>query len=316
MRRGADTLARSVRQVAPTLSERRDACTRQPPERHVSHRASISRSTKRFASPIPRARLLRLALALAIPATAIGCGGGDRPPAADPASAPAASASSAPSAPAAPLGSARVTGVVRFEGEAPSLRPIAMGADPKCEAKHEGPVANQAIVLGEGGTLGNVLVRVRWTGGPVGAPAVPQVLDQNGCLYTPRVLGVQLGQSLKVLNSDELLHNVHSTSKVNPPFNRAMPAAITETEFTFQMPEDAFLVKCDVHPWMAAYVTVTDHPFFAVSGADGSFEIEGLPAGTYELEAWHERLGTRTASVTVEDGGAATADFTFEPADA
>ncbi|HVS15885.1 MAG TPA: carboxypeptidase regulatory-like domain-containing protein [Thermoanaerobaculia bacterium] len=191
------------------------------------------------------------------------------------------------------------------------MRPIAMDADPKCAAKYDGPVANQAVVLGEGNALGNVLVRVRWTGGPVGAPSEPQVLDQNGCLYTPRVLGVQLGQGLKVLNSDQLLHNVHSTSKVNPPFNRAMPAAITEAEFSFQSIEDAFLVKCDVHPWMAAYVTVTDHPFFAVSAEDGTFTIEGLPAGTYELEAWHEQLGTRTASVTVEDGGAATADFTF-----
>jgi plastocyanin len=207
-----------------------------------------------------------------------------------------------------------VAGVVRFEGKAPTLRPIVMGADPKCEAKHEGPVANQAVVIGEGNTLGNVLVRVRWTGGPIGAPSEPEVLDQNGCLYTPRVLAVHLGQSLKVLNSDQLLHNVHSASKVNAPFNRAMPGAITETEFSFKSAEDAFLVKCDVHPWMAAYIAVLDHPFFAVTSADGSFEISGLPAGTYELEAWHEQFGVRTASVTVEDGGAASADFTFAPA--
>ena len=240
-----------------------------------------------------------------------GCGG---EAAESPASAGDPAQGSAPaSAPAEPLGTATVTGTVRFDGEPPRGRPIVMGADPKCEAKHDAPVVDQAVLVGDDGGLGNVLVRVLWTGGPVGAPSEPKVLDQNGCLYTPRVVGVQTGQTLEILNSDELLHNVHSTSTTNPAFNRAMPAAITETKVTFEQPEDAFLVKCDVHPWMASYVAVLDHPFHAVSGADGSFEIGGLPAGTYQVEAWHERFGSQTTTVTVEEGGAATADFTFAP---
>jgi plastocyanin len=228
--------------------------------------AALNLNPQRPRIDTPHRRLLAGSCLVAL---AIACGGGDgaeAPPSAD-----SPQADAPPAAPAEPLGTATVTGAVSFEGEAPAGRPIAMGADPKCEAKHDGPVANQAVMVGDDGALGNVLVRVLWTGGPVGAPTEPKVIDQRGCLYTPRVVGVQIGQTLEILNSDELLHNVHSTSSVNPPFNRAMPAAITETEVTFQQPEEPFLVKCDVHPWMASYVAVLDHPFYAVSGADGSF---------------------------------------------
>jgi hypothetical protein len=122
---------------------------------------------------------------------------------------------------------------------------------------------------------------------------------------------VQVGQTFKIKNSDGLLHNVHSLSEQNPPFNRAMPASIQEVDQAFAKEEFMFRVKCDVHPWMNAFVTVSPHPFFAVTGADGAFEIAGLPAGTYELEAWHERLGTQTATVTVADGESAGQAFTF-----
>ena len=258
----------------------------------------------------PRRRVAPLGLVLAGLAalTAGACGGGasDTPAGESPAPAPAAAA------PAVPLGSARVAGTVSFTGEVPKLRPLVLGADPQCEAKHEGPVANPSVQVGEGGALANVLVYVRWTQAPFAPPSEPVVVDQRGCFYAPRVVGVQTGQTVRILNSDELLHNVHATSTANPAFNRAMPGAITQTEVVFQRPEEPFLVKCDVHPWMAAYVGVFEHPFFAVSGADGSFEISGLPAGTYELVAFHERFGTRTGSVTVEDGGSASVDFTFE----
>jgi len=236
-----------------------------------------------------------------------GCGGsgeGGAPPSARP---PAQSAA-AP----APLGTASIAGTIRYEGAAPKLPPIKMDADPGCAKKHSGPVQPEILVLGADNALANVLVRVK-SGLPAyqfSPPPEPVVLDQRGCRYAPHLTGVQVGQAFKILNSDELLHNVHSMSKVNAQFNRAMPAAVKEVEFSFTSVE-TFRVKCDVHPWMNAWVSVLDHPFFAVTGTDGRFEIEGLPAGTYEIEAWHEKLKSQTASVTVGDGEAGSVEFSF-----
>jgi hypothetical protein len=120
-----------------------------------------------------------------------------------------------------------------------------------------------------------------------------------------------VNQPFKVLNSDGILHNVHALPKVNAQFNMAMPASRTEAVEEFAKVEGMFVIKCDVHPWMKAYVEVLSHPFFDVTGPDGTFRIAALPAGTYEIEAWHEKLGTRTASVTVADGATGSADFTF-----
>ena len=214
------------------------------------------------------------------------------------------------------LTAATITGKVSYEGREPNLRPLAMDADPACAAKHSGPVKPETIVLGDGNALANVFVYVKsglpdqdWP-----APSDPIVVDQKGCIYTPHVVGVQVGQPFKILNSDGLLHNIHSLSKANPPFNRAMPANVKEADFTFDKEEEMFKVKCDVHPWMGAYVTVVDHPFHAVSGMDGSFKIEGLPAGTYEIEARHEfqRFPPQTTTVTVGADETKTADFTFQ----
>jgi hypothetical protein len=122
-----------------------------------------------------------------------------------------------------------------------------------------------------------------------------------------------VGQTLKLKNSDGLLHNVHALPKVNTPFNMAMPANRTEADTKFGKEEGMFLIKCDVHPWMSAYVGVFANPFFAVSGKDGKFSIGGLPDGTYEVEAWHEKLGVKTGTVTVAAGKSATLDFAFAP---
>ncbi|MCY3661255.1 MAG: carboxypeptidase regulatory-like domain-containing protein [bacterium] len=222
-------------------------------------------------------------------------------------------AASAPEAtPTEPLGSSAIAGAVRFDGELPNLPPLNMDADPACAAKHSGPVYPEILAVDDQAGLANVLVYVadNVPQGPY-PPAEPPVIDQQGCRYTPRVAGIMVGQELKVLNSDELLHNVHSLSEVNRPFNRAMPAAIKQATFSFTDEEPAFRIKCDVHPWMSSYVGVFSHPYFAVSGPDGSFEIPGLPAGTYTIEAWHERLGTMRSGVTLLDGLAATVDLTF-----
>jgi plastocyanin len=209
---------------------------------------------------------------------------------------------------------AGINGTVTYDGKVPNLKPLAMDADPACAAKHKGPVPNQMLELGSGNTMGNILVRVT-SGLPAGKtyppPAEPVVMDQNGCIYQPHVFVIQQGQSLKALNSDGVLHNVHALPKVNAQFNLAMPPSRKEAEHKFDKAEDPFPIKCDVHPWMTAYTTITPHPFFSVTKGDGKFSIANLPAGSYEIEAWHEKLGKKTEKVTVGESDTKTVDFKF-----
>jgi plastocyanin len=207
-----------------------------------------------------------------------------------------------------------ITGTITYTGKVPTLKPIAMDADPVCKTKHSTPVPSEALVLGAGNTMGNVMVRVK---GPVQGsfpvPATPVVIDQKGCQYHPHVLGIRVGQTLQLRNSDALLHNVHALPKVNTPFNMAMPANRLTADSKFGKEEGMFLVKCDVHGWMTAYVGVFANPFFSVSGTDGKYKISGLPPGNYEIEAWHEKLGTQTMKVTVAAAKPGAANFSFAP---
>jgi len=207
-----------------------------------------------------------------------------------------------------------ISGTVTFDGKTPTLKPLAMDADPVCAKKHTGPVPNEMLVLGSGNTMGNIMVWVS-KGLPAGktfpAPQTPVILDQQGCQYKPHVMGIMVGQPYKILNSDSLPHNVHTLPKVNKPFNRAMPATVKEATTTFDKEEPIFQVKCDVHPWMGGYIAVFSHPFFSVTATDGKFTISGLDPGTYEITAWHERLGTQTASITVGANDKKTQDFKF-----
>jgi plastocyanin len=216
--------------------------------------------------------------------------------------------------PSVAIAASSVTGTVVFAGKAPTLKPLAMDADPACAKKHSGPVPSEALVLGSGQTMGNILVYVS-KGIPAGktypAPKTAVTLDQSGCQYKPHVMGIQVGQQYKILNSDGILHNVHALPKINKQFNRAMPATVKEASATFDQPEAVFQIKCDVHPWMTAYVGAFAHPFFSVTSTDGKFTISGLDPGTYEITAWHERLGTQTASVTVGANDKKTQDFKF-----
>lgn len=207
-----------------------------------------------------------------------------------------------------------ITGTVTFAGAVPKLPTIPMDADPVCVKKHATPVQNEMLVLGNGNTMANILVWVS-KGLPAGktypVPATPVTLDQNGCMYVPHVQGIMVGQTYRILNSDGILHNIHALPKVNATFNKPMPAALKEAETKFTKPEDVFPIKCDVHPWMHAYIGVFSHPFFATTGKDGKFTISGLPPGTYTITAWHERLGTQTATVTVGANETKTANFKF-----
>jgi plastocyanin len=207
-----------------------------------------------------------------------------------------------------------VTGTVTFDGKVPTLRPLAMDADPACAKKHSKPVPNESLVLGSGNTMGNILVWVS-KGLPAGktwpTPKNPVVLDQNGCVYVPHVMGIMVGQTYKILNSDGVLHNIHTLPKVNPSFNKGMPPTLKEATTVFNKPEEVFHIKCDVHPWMSAYMAVFTHPFFSATSTDGKFTISGLDPGTYEITAWHEKLGPQTASVTVGANETKTQNFKF-----
>jgi plastocyanin len=207
-----------------------------------------------------------------------------------------------------------VSGTITFDGKAPALKPLAMDADPVCAKKHPTPAPNEMLVLGSGNTMANILVYVS-KGVPAGktypAPKTPVVVDQNGCQYKPHVMGIMIGQPYRILNSDGILHNIHSLPKVNTAFNKPMAATMKETTTTFEKPEPIFQIKCDVHPWMLAYIGVFTHPFYSVTGTDGKFTITGLEPGTYEITAWHERLGTQTATVTVGASDTKAQNFKF-----
>ena len=210
-----------------------------------------------------------------------------------------------------------ITGKIVYEGNVPAsiTKPIDTSGDPSCAAHANGkPPVNEVLVLGEGQTMANIIVQVT-KGLPEGktweAPAEAAVMTQAGCQYTPHVTALQLGQKLKVLNPDGILHNVNCQPKLNRAQNRAMPKNLSEIEFDFDQAEEPFRFKCDVHPWMMAYCTVIAHPFFDVTEKDGIFTIDGLEPGEYEIEAWHERLGKQTATVTVTADKPAEANFTF-----
>jgi plastocyanin len=212
-----------------------------------------------------------------------------------------------------PQGNASVTGTVSFAGAAPANPAIDMTEEAACKAKHTGAITDPQVVVKDG-KVANVFVYVK-SGLPAGAtyapPSESAVIDQDGCLYKPRVVGVMAGQNIDIKNSDPVLHNIKAVPKTNRGFNISQPTAGMVSKRKFDQPEQMVPLQCNVHSWMHASVGVMSHPFFATTSDDGKFEIKGLPAGTYEIEAWHEKLGPKTMTVTVGEGESKTADFSY-----
>lgn len=216
--------------------------------------------------------------------------------------------------PVDPATAGSVSGQVTFTGTAPEPEVIAMDAEPTCQAAYaEGPFT-QTVVVNDNGTLANVFVYVKSGLGDMTfpTPSEPVLLDQQNCRYEPHVLGVQADQTIVIRNSDDLLHNIHPEPVNSRSFNIGQPNQGAETERSFPAAEIMIPISCDVHSWMNAYIGVVDHPYFAVTGSDGSFELPNLPPGEYEVEAWHELYGTQTMNVTIGESESAEIDFTFE----
>ena len=227
-------------------------------------------------------------------------------------------ASAAPAAlSAAPVPDAggQITGRVAFEGTKPKLEPIDMSKDPVCEARHrQHPAYPEDGEVNANGTLPNVFIYVK--SGAAGSPSTPSappvILDQRGCVYHPHVLGIMVGQELRVVSSDATTHNVHPMPRQNKEWNQSQPPGAPPLTWRFTRPEVMIPVKCNQHPWMKAYIGVTSNPFYSVSGRDGTYTIRGLPPGEYTVEAWTATFGTQEQKVSVSAGGTATADFAFK----
>jgi len=242
------------------------------------------------------------------------------PAAAAPAATEAPAAAAPAAADAAPIDAATVgsvSGKVSFEGTAPEATKLKMSADAYCMSAH-GTTAVMAdgLVVNKDNTLKNVFVYVKDGLGArtFTAPTEPVELTQQGCMFSPHVFGVMAGQGVVIHNGDGTLHNVHAMPTVNDEFNIAMPVKDMKIPKSFPKPEVLVRFKCDVHPWMSSFAGVVSHPFYAVSGDSGTFELKGLPPGTYTISAVHESLGEQTAQVVIGASEAKTADFTFKAA--
>ncbi|HEX4349841.1 MAG TPA: DUF2012 domain-containing protein [Verrucomicrobiae bacterium] len=209
-----------------------------------------------------------------------------------------------------------ITGTITLKGTAPAeadIGPKMTEASPDCAALYTGKLpTTHFYAVGSGGELADVVVYLKGVpSASTGASAEPVVMNQKGCLYTPTILAVQTGQKIIVKNSDPCVHNVHVVPKKNPEANQVQMPGGADLTFTFDKPEPFLKFQCDVHPWMFAWVSVFDHPYFAVSGKDGKFTIKNVPPGKYTLEAAHRKLGTQDADIEVKADGAAQ-NFTFE----
>jgi plastocyanin len=211
-----------------------------------------------------------------------------------------------------------ITGKITLKGTPPPEKEITpLKEDANCGKFHPDTPKTRFYVVGDGGALADVIVSIQGiTGKSTGAAAAPLVLDQKGCEYIPAILAAQTGQKLNIKNSDPVLHNVHTQPNAtsgNKEMNTAQMAGTPDITITLDKPEPFLKFKCDVHPWMFAWVSVFDHPYFSVSAKDGTFKIANVPAGKYKIEAAHRKAGSVVKEIEVKDGETANIDFTLEP---
>ena len=208
-----------------------------------------------------------------------------------------------------------ITGKITLKGTPPAEKEITpLKDDPNCGKLHSTVPTTHFYVVGSGGELADVIVSVQGISGQSkGASAEPAKMDQKGCEYIPSIMAVQTDQKISVKNSDPVLHYIHPQPAVpgNKEENKAQMAGGPDLTFTFSKPENFLKFKCDVHPWMFAWVSVFDHPYYAVTGKDGTFKIANVPAGKYTIQAAHRKAGMATKEIEVKDG-ATTVDLTLE----
>ena len=216
------------------------------------------------------------------------------------------------------LFSGSLSGRVNFDGNPPKKKTLKMDADPVCGSSHKTPPYRQSFIINEDGYLKNVMVYLKDVKYEGKAPSNKAILDQKGCIYDPHVQGIMVGQELLIKNSDATLHNIHGLPKINSEFNFAMPKVVKEKTIKIEKPEEAIYIKCDVHPWMKSYISVFDHPYFAVTDDTGYYKIDNIPPGKYEVVVWQEKFKDKktkewkTLSATVEIAESETKkDFTF-----
>jgi hypothetical protein len=207
-----------------------------------------------------------------------------------------------------------VSGKILFTGKAVPGKKVDMEEDPQCNKLHKTPVLDQSVAVNKNGTLANVLVYIK--GGLEGKKFVPPgnaaVMDQKGCWFEPRVLGMQTGQEFEVTNSDPVTHNIHPRAHANREWNQSQAEGAPPLQRKFSQPEIMIRVKCNIHNWMHAWIGVVDNPYFEVTGSEGTFELKNVPPGEYTIEAWQEELGTQEQHVTVAPSGKTEIAFTFK----
>ena len=231
---------------------------------------------------------------------------------------PAAPSAKPPAAPVYyhvdPSTAGSISGSLKYTGKRPTPKLIDMSQDPSCVSAHKGKAYDESLVVDRKGDLGNAFVYVKrgLEGKTFEVPPTPVVIDQAGCWFRPRVLGLMVGQDLKVINSDPVTHNIHPMAVVNREWNHSQGAGDPPLDRKFTKTEIMIPVKCNIHAWMHAYIGVVDNPYFAVTKDDGTFKIENLPPGTYTLGVWHEKLGTQEQQITVSAKADTPVSFTFK----